>query len=250
MSKKQKTRRILKLVYVISSMSLLFSTPAMAMSSANYQVIDSFVGNGGVVNGSSAHYESVTTNGSDIGGNESSGNAYQINSGAISSKDPNLSFGVSTGSISLGTLHTNSTATATAAFTVLNYTSYGYTVSLLGNPPSSGSHTLAKISVGSANNSSAGTEQYGINLEADTSPSISGSAAPQQIPSSSFSNGNAVGNYAVSNEFQYNSGDTIAQATQSSGQTSYTVSYIANISSTTPSGSYSGVETFLCTATY
>jgi len=190
----------------------------------------------------------VTTNGSDIGGNESSSNAYQINSGPISSKDPNLSFGVSTGSVTLGTLASGSTATATASFSVLNYTSYGYTVVVLGTAPKIGAHTLSNLSSDTA--SAAGTEQFGINLAANTSPSIPSSAAPQQIPSSSFSNGSAAAGYSTANQFEYNSGNTIAQATASSGQTTFTISYIANISSSTPSGSDSATETLICTATY
>jgi len=54
-SKKRNNRDFFRFIFAIC-LAMIFSVqPALAMSSNNYQVIDSFVGNGGVVNGSSAH---------------------------------------------------------------------------------------------------------------------------------------------------------------------------------------------------
>jgi hypothetical protein len=102
----------------------------------------------------------------------------------------------------------------------------------------------------SSNGSSApGTEQYGINVVANTAPASFG-ADPAQDPDPTFSFGEAAANYDTANSYRYNSGETIARAIKNSGKTDYTISHIANISSTTPGGSYSGAHTLICTGTY
>jgi hypothetical protein len=214
--------------------------------STHYQIQDGVLGGSGGVGSSSGHYQAQGSAGEPAvggqypaGGNSSSTN-YQSNGGYVTTSDPALSFSVNGGTtINFGSLSTSATATATSTFNVINYTSYSYIVQILGNPPSSGSHTLSAMSGGV---SMTGTEQFGINLESNTTPSIG--ANP------SGGNGAAYGGYATANSYKYNSGDTIAQATKSSGQTNYTVSYIANAATSTPGGSYSGTLTLICTGTY
>jgi len=228
---------------------LIWPIAAAASKSTSYQIQEDFIGGVGGSYASSATYKSIDSAGAAAIGNGSS-TSYRSQSGATTTNDPNLSFSVNTSSVSLGSLTTATTGTATAAFSVLNYTSYGYVVQIVGNTPNFGAHNLTALSSGGG--SSAGTEQFGINLVADTVPSalIGASAGPLQVPSSSFSNGGAATGYGTANTYRYNSGDTIAQATQSSGQTTYTVSYVANIGNTTPPGNYSGAETLICTGTY
>lgn len=85
--------------------------------------------------------------------------------------------------------------------------------------------------------SSAGTEQFGINLTANTSPATVG-ATPVQVPDGTFSFGFANTNYDDPNLYRYNNGDTIAQSNSSSGTTNYTISYLVNISTITRAGTY------------
>jgi len=129
---------------------------------------------------------------------------------------------------------------------VLNYTSYGYIVQIIGQPPNNGAYTLAGMS--SPAGSQAGQEQFGINLKNNDSPDIGAEA--QQVPDGSFSLGAAATGYNTVDNFKYVSGNTIAQASESSGRTDYTVSYVANISINTPGGSYSGNQTLVVTGTY
>lgn len=225
---------------------LLLCTSAKAISSTNYTIEEDFVGAGGTVDSSSPGYSSQDSIGATAVGN-ANGTNYQNESGATTTNDPMLEFSVSTTSVSLGSLMTSLTRTGTASFSVRNYTSYGYAVQIIGNSPSNGTHTLTNI--GSAAASSQGTEQFGINLVANTSPATFG-ANPVQVPSSDFSFGTAATGYSTANTYQYNSGDTVAEATKSSGETDYTVSFIANISSQTPAGEYSGLQTLVCTGTY
>jgi hypothetical protein len=85
--------------------------------------------------------------------------------------------------------------------------------------------------------SSAGTEQFGINLKANTSPTTFG-ANPSQFPDSSFGFGFAAPGYDTANLYKYVKNDVIAKSNSSSGRTDYTISYIFNISNVTPAGIY------------
>lgn len=218
--------------------------PAWALSSTNYQIQEDFLGtSGSSVDGSSTHYQAQDTGGATAVG-DGSATTYQTKSGVPTPSEPNLSLVINTSSVNLGTLSNATTATGTATFSVLNYTSFGYIVQVLGNTPSNGSHNLTALSSPTA--SSAGSEQFGINLVANTGFG----ADPAQVPSSSFSYGAAGTGYNTANTFKYVSGNTIAAATKSSGQTNYTISYIANISIATPNGNYAGTQTIVCTGTY
>ncbi len=218
----------------------------IAASSSSFQIQEDFLGSGGVIDSSSASYQSFDSIGA-VGVGDSAGTAYQTQSGYTTTNDPNLSFIVNTSSVSLGALTSGSTATGTATFSVLNYTSYGYIVQVLGNTPSNGVHNLTALS--SPTSSVAGTEQFGINLVANTAPATFG-ANPVQVPSSSFSYGVAASGYNTANQYKYVSGNTIASAPKTSGRTDFTVSYIANVATLTPGGSYSGSQTLIVVGTY
>lgn len=230
---------------LLVSVVLLWPLTAQAAKSTSYQIDEDFVGGLGGNYSSSATYQSIDSGGTPAVG-ESASASYQLKSGATTTNDPNLSFAVNTGSVGLGTLSPSTAATANATFSVMNYTSYGYVVQIFGSPPSYSGHTLTAMS-GSA--SVVGTEQFGINLASNTLP-LNFGADPVQVPSSSFSYGAAATGYSASNNYRYNSGDTIAQATKSSGQTTYTISYVANMAGNTPPGAYSGSQTLICTGTY
>lgn len=218
-------------------------------ASPGYRIDESYLGPGGEL-------ESGSTNFSVQAGQQSVGNTgtvegtstnYRTQGGATTTNDPTLRCAINTSSLNLGALSIATTATATASFSVLNYTSYGYNVSIIGNTPGNGGYNLTNMSSNAA--SSTGTEQFGINLVANTSPTVFGSN-PAQIPDSTFSFGTAAANYNTSNSFRYVSGETVATAPKSSGQTDFTISYIVNVSTTTPGGSYNGNQVIVCTGTY
>jgi hypothetical protein len=77
---------------------------------------------------------------------------------------------------------------------------------------------------------------------------------PVPIPSSAFSQYLPavvlpVG-YRTVDAYRYFSGDTIAQAPSSSGETDYTISFMANMSTTTPGGRYTGTLEIVATGTF
>jgi hypothetical protein len=154
---------------------------------------------------------------------------------------------VSNSSQDIGYLSTATATTATATFTVRAYLASGYVVTTGSDPPSNGSHTMSTPSTPTA--SSVGTEQFAINLVANTNPTSFG-ADPAQIPDASYSFGEAAANYDTANVYKYTKGDTIASSSKSSGVTQYTVSYLYNISAITPAGLYTFSHVIIATATY
>lgn len=222
-------------------------------SSSNYRIDESFIGPGSNLNATSTNYQTAPgqqglgASGVGTGAYQNSSTNYGSQAGPITTNDPSLTCQVTSSNISFGSLSTSTTATGTATFSVLNYTSSGYIVQIIGSTPKTGSYSLAAMSSNAA--SSTGTEQFGINLVANTSPSTFGSN-PVQVPSSSFSYGVAATNYNTANSYRYVSGETIAKATKTSGETDYTISYIVNVSSTTAGGSYTGNEVLVCVGTY
>src|SRR5580704_4109382 len=239
-------KRILKLLVssCLVMLCLIASTTiAYALQSANYQFSETSLGGIGLTNGASADYQALQSGGV-LGIGNSASNTLQVNNGHETTNDPALSFSVDNGNVSFGNFSPGTTATSTTTFEVIDYTSYGYIVQSMGTPPSNGTHTIAPMTTTGV--SQAGVEQFGMNLVANTSP-ISLGANPNH---GQFGFGSASSNYGTSNNYRFVSGETIASAPQSSGDTIYTISYIVNVTDFTPGGQYSGNQTILCTATY
>jgi hypothetical protein len=218
-------------------------TVADTLQSSHYQFDESVLGGGGLSASSSSNYQVSDSIGeAAVGGSNSAG--FGFNGGNKTSADPTLSFAINTSLANFGSFSPALTATATASFSVSDYTSYGYVVQILGNAPQNGSHTIPALATTSP--SQTGTEQFGMNLVANTSPTSLG-ANPVYGPNGV---GAASSNYGTANNYRYVSGETIAASTKSSGQTTYTASYIINVTSLTPGGQYSSNQTLICTGTY
>jgi hypothetical protein len=214
--------------------------------STDYGVGEYFFGSGGAVDNSgtgaycSTNYCAAQTLG-EIGQGLSGSTDYQTYAGFEVNREPSLQFIINTTSVNLGTLTTSTTATGTASFSVESYLANGYVVETVSPPPQFESHTLAAPSTPTS--SLPGTEQFGINLVANTSPVAFGSN-PTTTPSSAFSNCTATYHYCIAsgyytqNKYQYINGSNIVNSADSSGQVNFTISYIANISSVTPAGVY------------
>lgn len=247
--------RLTVLLALLIACSGLFVGIAYAddSTSAHYQFIDSDVGGGGLGTSSSPDYQSVLStadNAASSGSGDSSSTNYTVAAGSQTPHDPTLSVGITNGSATFNNeFSTTSTATATAQFEVEDYTSYGYIVQIVGNTPTNGSHSLAAMSNGHGGptTSSQGTEQFGINLVQNTTPNVG--SAPNY---GQFGLTSAVPepNYNTANNFYYYNGDTIVSSPKSSGQITYTISYMVNVGQLTPGGQYSSNQSVICTATY
>ena len=213
------------------------------LNSTHYHLDESVVGGGGLVQSSSPSFQSREAI-SDAAVGDSSSTNFTIDSGNITPAYPALIFGITNSNATFNDFSPAAAATATSTFEVSNYTSYGYAVQIIGSPPEFGPHTIAAMT--SNDVSRPGTSQFGINLVHNTSPTNFG-ADPDH---GQFGVGSAATNYNTANSFRYVEGETIASAPKSSGVTTYTISYLVNVTSVTPGGSYTSNQELICTGTY
>ncbi len=247
-------RRDVSFVIVAAASLLLgavspLSATAQQSSSTNYQVNDVYFGAGGDLNDCSTNYCAKEALGETGVGNTKS-TSYQAQAGFNTDRNPYLVFSITGGSVNLGVLSVGSTAVTTATFSVKSYNSSGYIVQIASTAPidtAPGHHILNPLAAPTA--SAAGTEQFGMNLVANTSPTTFG-AGPVQVPSSSYSFGQVSSGYNTPNLYKYVNGDTVAYSNTSTGETDYTASYIYNISGVTPDGEYTFSGVLVATATF
>ncbi len=218
---------------------------AQTTNSTHYIISETQFGTGSQLHNCSTNYCSRITIG-DLNQGKASSTSYSAQFGAITSNEPLLEVIATSGVQNLGQLSTSTTATATQTIKIRNYLSNGYTLQITGSPPSQGIHALNNLT--SPTTSQPGTEQFGINLVANTTPSIG--ANPVQLPNSSFSFGFPDSAYSNVNQFKYIDGDIVAKSYTSSGQTQFTASMIFNVSNTTPGGNYNGEYTAVVTPIY
>jgi hypothetical protein len=172
------------------------------------------------------------------------GNVATSTAGVVTvtaSVDETLVFTLGTTTAALGTLTTSTTGSATSSMTASTNASSGYSISVNGSTLSSGGNTITPLS--SANSSSVNNKQFGMNLMANTTPSV-GTAT------SGTGNGTPSAGYNSSNSFKFATGDTVASASAPTNSNTYTVSYIANIDGSTAAGSYSTLLTYIATVNY
>lgn len=236
-----------RLVIIAVIFALISVTPLYAQfSSSNYRIDESYIGPGGYIDSSSALYTGRASLG-DTGIGNTASNTYQAFGGYTTADDEYLEIVVTGGTVDLGVQDPTVTATGNATFYVRSYIAQGYVVYSFGGPPTSeNGDQIAGMALGS---SVAGTEQFGINLVANTSPAVFG-ADPVQQPDNTFSFGYAATGYDTSDNYKYSIGDVIAKADSSSGRTDYTISYIMNISPLTPAGKYTMEHSLVATSTF
>lgn len=144
-------------------------------------------------------------------------------------------------SVGLGTITATSTGAQTSLIGVATNAGSGYSITINGTTLTSGGNTISALASQTA--SSQGSEQFGVNLVANATPSVganpsgSGSATP-------------TANYNTADQFRFVTGDSIASKNSADAFRLFTVSYIANISSATEPGTYTTTITYICTATY
>ncbi len=241
--------RIVRLGVV--TLLLLLAVPAVTYAqhtSPNFRVDEIFIGGGGELDACSDEYCADQSIGGTAVGGTSSEN-FQTDGGFGTPGEPFIEVSVSNYLIDLGVLNTSGTAAASANFRVINYLTDGYVVKIYGATPTNSSgaqHALTALN--SPSLSQPGTEQFGINLVANSNPGIG--ANPSLSPDETFSFGEAAPGYNTEDHFKFVSGDIIAQSERDSGETGYTISIIANISNATPGGQYKTVLVVQAIATF
>ncbi|MEO5950606.1 MAG: hypothetical protein ABIQ04_04115 [Candidatus Saccharimonadales bacterium] len=233
-------RRLVHYVKQILTIAVIVSgTPGIAdaqtATSNNYQVTETQFGASSSSQNCSTQYCAQASIG-DAGAGSAASSGTSAVFGPITNSDPLLEVIVDPGVSNLGVLTTESTATKTTTVQVRNYLSDGYILQIVGTPPKYGNHTLSTPST--PVRATPGTEQFAINAATNTTPHVG--ADPIQVPSNQTSFGIATTDYRTADLFKYVSGDIVARSSSASGQTSYTISMIVNISNSTPAGHYSG----------
>lgn len=220
---------------------------SLAPTSPNYRLDESSVGLTNSGESSSTNFRDQSNTGGAAVGPTASDN-FQSETGANTSPDPNLTFTLNSSAANFGSFSPTTAATATASFSIINYTSYGYVVQIAGSPPTYANNEIDPMDASAP--SQPGTEQFGINLVANTSPVSFGANPNNGTSPNNFGFGQAAPNYANPNQFRYVPGETIAQAAKSSGKTDYTISYLVNVANLTPGGTYGSDQVLIVTGTY
>ncbi|MGB4967198.1 MAG: hypothetical protein WBO35_03265 [Candidatus Saccharimonadales bacterium] len=242
---------VLGIVWAVTAMCVggVQSASAQQSSSTNYQINEAFFGSGGELQACSGSYCSKQSAGELTVGNSKSGN-YQIWAGFNTNREPSLVMIVETPSVDLGVLDTGVARMGFAKFTVMSYLASGYVVQTWGGTPKITTHSLTPMAPGGT--SAMGTEQFGMNLVANTSPQTIG-AGPEQapdFPTDPFGFGQVEPSYGTPNQYHYTNGEIIARSLKSSGTTRYTISYLANMSPITPAGTYTMDHVLVATSTF
>jgi len=158
--------------------------------------------------------------------------------GVIVSSDCSLS----TGSIvSLGELSESNANSSTSQFASATNDESGHNIFINGQTMTSGNNIIPALSSVSA--SSAGNSQFGVNLRANSSPSVG--ANPSGVGSTT-----ASGDYNITNQYKFNNGDVIASSNLPTDFKVFTVSYVVNISKDQPAGNYAATLLYTAVASF
>lgn len=240
---------------VLIFVSYPVSAFAQSYNSTSYQVNEATFNSGGGIDANSASYNARGSAGN-LGVGEATSASYAAFGGSITPDQEYLEMNVSGGNVDLGTISSTSTGIGITTFYVRAYINGGYVVTTINTPLKNGGYTWAGMPVAGA--STQGTEQFGINVVANTSPtsgtfpSGAGTNPVFVPPSGGFANGQGATGYNTPNTYKYVAGDTIATsgAGRAWGQTNYTVTYIANASALTPGGQFTVDHDMVVVATY
>ena len=235
--------KVLGVIAVISMLIIGMPSISVALQSANYRFDESTIGINTLFESSSTNFTGTNAFGDLTVGTATSSN-YQLQAGSQTSGDPALTFSIDNASANFEPFSATESTVSTATFSVINYTSYGYVVQITGDAPTNGAHVIDPLTTASAPVN--GTEQFGINLVANTLP-ISVGNNPDN---GDFGFGQVETNYNTPNLYRFVSGDIIASAPQSSGKTTYTITYLVNVEALTPGGRYDAKQSLVVTGTY
>lgn len=117
----------------------------------------------------------------------------------------------------------------------------GYSIQLSGNTMTSGNNILPELSVPSS--AVPGQSQFGINLVANSNPSVGQNAIGPGV-------GSVSGEYAHPNLFKFSSGDVLVSSNAPTAAKEFTISYILNMNKNQPPGVYSTTLTYIGVANF
>lgn len=143
--------------------------------------------------------------------------------------------------LDLGELSSSSARSGTSQMLVATNAVDGYNVTLLGTPLASGTNALNALT--SNDVSRPGTSQFGLNLRANSSPTVGSNPGGPGVASPSP-------NYNQPNSYRFASGETIIANSVPDDVRLYTASYIVNIPAAQAAGVYVSTITYICLASF
>lgn len=144
------------------------------------------------------------------------------------------------------------TALASSQMAASTNAQYGYSITVQGTTLTAGSNTITPMAT--AASSVRGTAQFGMNLVANTSPTIG--ADISATSNGTDLKGRALTGYNTSNTFRFVAGAATPVADSAQGGAGptnaqiYTVSYIVNVPGNQLPGTYATTLTYICTPTF
>jgi len=136
----------------------------------------------------------------------------------------------------MGTLSDTTPLVAQSQMAVGTNASGGFAITVSGTSLAAGTNVIAPLTSPSA--SDPGTNQFGINLAANTDPAIGSN------PEGTFANAMPSADYAQANKYKFVSGDVIAYSPNVSLMKKFTVSYLVNSSKDLRAGVYTTTVTY------
>lgn len=143
--------------------------------------------------------------------------------------------------INFGNLSPYNTAYSQSQILIETNAQNGYSIQLIGNTMTSGNNILPELSTPS--NAIPGQSQFGINLVANSRPTIGQNAVGPGA-------GSVSGDYSQPNLFMFSSGDVLASSIGPSALKKYTISYVLNMNKNQPPGVYSTTLTYIGIANF
>lgn len=142
----------------------------------------------------------------------------------------------------MGQLDSGSTLTAQSQMAVGTNASAGFAIIASGAPLSAGINVIKSLDQPAT--SQPGTNQFGINLVANTAPAVG------YDPEGEWANAVAAPDYAQSDRYKFVSGDLVATSPNVSLMKKFTVSYIVNASPSLKPGVYSTTVNFIASGRF
>ncbi|HEY5668133.1 MAG TPA: hypothetical protein VIR03_03135 [Candidatus Saccharimonadales bacterium] len=143
--------------------------------------------------------------------------------------------------IDLGTLSPSHASYGTSQMLAATNGNYGLIVGMYGTTMTSGNNIIAALAHPTA--SAPGNSQFGINLRANSDPSVGQEPSGGGIVAPTAS-------YNTSNKYMFAANDTIAASPSATDTKKLTASYVVNVSPDQAPGVYTATLTYICTASF
>lgn len=210
------------------------------MSTSNFKITSDVIGSFGTKE-NSASFELGDTGG-EVGTGSGSSTNFNLDAGFWNAvgDDSVLIFDITQDTANLGQFSQAEVKYGTVSFQVATTAQGGYAVHFSGEPLSFEDKTISPLTV--AATSDPGTEQFGFNLVANSTPGI-GVDPVGGIGQVSLG-------YNTPNLFKFIPGDKIAESPGPSNLTNYMMSFIANVTETSAAGEYFSHITIVATGRY